>query len=202
MGRLQRRALLLSADAAVATLPELRATFVAAAHLAYFRPGYYVRTLVPSLAGLKAWMLAAIKLIAPRLPIAAELEGSVAKAYAVLDTRLSAAARDRLAEPVDDLLRRGGRADVARWIAGVDLTSDRFGFILCDDLRTALQTVEATGDQAAAVSASARTRALLEYAISREYLTLRDRLRLSLDWREMEELDLEPMAESEGASRP
>jgi tetratricopeptide (TPR) repeat protein len=191
MSRGARRSLLLSEDGVRSELPAVRATFVAATHLAYLRAGFYVRMLVPSLQGLKSWMLAAIKLLAPKLPVASELEGSVDRCRTLLDEALTGPMRDKLAEPVDDLLRRGGKADVARWTAGVDLTTDRVGLVLCDDLSTVLKTVTATGDAAAAVTATGRTRALVEYSVGREYLTLRDRLRLSLDWREVEELDLD-----------
>ena len=45
--------------------------FVAGRHLTYFRPGYYVRHLVPTGTGLKAWLFAAIKLSVPQFPVAA-----------------------------------------------------------------------------------------------------------------------------------
>jgi len=58
--------------------------FVAGRHLAYFRPGFYVRHLVPTGTGLKAWLFAAIKLSAPQFPIAPELEGQVREATAAM----------------------------------------------------------------------------------------------------------------------
>ena len=55
------------------------AAFIASRHLAYFRPGMYVRHLIASGTGLKSWLFAAIKLIVPQFPIAAELEGRVTR---------------------------------------------------------------------------------------------------------------------------
>jgi tetratricopeptide (TPR) repeat protein/serine/threonine protein kinase len=149
-----------------------RAAFVAATHLTSFRLGPHVRFLVPTAVGLKAWMLAAIKLIAPRLPVAAELEGPTMDAHAVLKERVTGQLLDRLAQPVYKMLQEGAQLDVGRWMAGVDYTSDRVGLVLSDDLRTALEVLEATGDAAGAPTAAERTRALLRYLVSSEYLEL------------------------------
>jgi tetratricopeptide (TPR) repeat protein len=198
LGRGQRRLLLLSRQALRAIVPAQQAAFVAAAHLTYCRPGFYARTLLP-LVGLKAWMLAAIKVVAPRMPIAAELEGPATEAYELLRSRLSGGVQERIAGPVDELLKKGARADVSRWLAGVDLTSDRVGLIVCDDLATALNAVRAAGDGAASVPVAERMRALMQYSVSQEYLTLRDRLRVGVDWHDLEEI---PPSSATGAPPP
>ncbi len=51
-----------------AGLPTQAMAFVAGRHLTYFRPGFYVRHLVPTGTGLKAWLFAAIKLSVPAVP--------------------------------------------------------------------------------------------------------------------------------------
>jgi tetratricopeptide (TPR) repeat protein len=199
MGRGQHRVLLLSKEALRSVVPAQEAAFVAAAHLMYFRPGFYARTLLP-LVGLKAWMLAAIKVVAPRMPIAAELEGPATAAYELLRSRLTGDVQDRIAGPVDELLKKGARADVSRWLGGVDLTSDRVGLIVCDDLASALGAVRAAGDTAAAVPIAQRMRALMQYSVSQEYLTLRDRLHVGVDWHDLEEIS--PDSSARGAPPP
>jgi len=59
------------------SVPSQSLAFVAGRHLAYFRPGYYVRHLVPTGTGLKAWLFAAIKLCVPQFPVPPELQGQV-----------------------------------------------------------------------------------------------------------------------------
>src|SRR4029079_1010375 len=48
--------------------PPQSMAFIAGRHLTYFRPGYYVRHLLPTGTGLKAWLFAAIKLSVPQFP--------------------------------------------------------------------------------------------------------------------------------------
>jgi len=59
--------------------------------------------------------LAAIKLISPQFPIAADIEGSVMEALHALETNLKAAGRDELTSVVSTLLREGAALDLKRW---------------------------------------------------------------------------------------
>ncbi len=65
-------------------VPNQSLAFVAGRHLTYFRPGYYVRHLVPTGTGLKAWLFAAIKLCVPQFPIGPDLQGQVNEALAFM----------------------------------------------------------------------------------------------------------------------
>ena len=124
-----RPGLVLGMAALAADVPPQAAAFIAGRHLSYYRPGLYVRQIVPSGTGLKSWLFAAIKMIAPQFPIAAELEGPVNEAYAALEANLQGAGRDQLARIVSKLLQSGAALDLKRWMAGVDLTADRAGFV-------------------------------------------------------------------------
>lgn len=161
-------------------LPARQAAFVAAAHLSYFRPGLYARYLIPTRAALKAWLLAAIKLIAPRLPIAADLEGPTEEAHRILAQEMVGPARDQLAEPVSELLRRGAMVDLARWVNAIDLTADRAGLLLSDDLASALALVKSSRDEATSVPIAERLKHLYRYSVSSEYLSLRAHLRVDV----------------------
>jgi tetratricopeptide (TPR) repeat protein len=174
------RAIALASAALNARLPERRAAFVAAAHLVYVRPGLAARYLVPTVPGLKAWLLAALRIVAPRLPIGAELEGPVEEAQKALAEHMSPAVRERLARPVGELLAQGARVDLGRWVRAVDITSDRAGLVVCDDLQTALDIVGDAGDGANSVLAADRKKQLLRWAVSRPYVTLRERLGVSV----------------------
>ena len=175
-GRFEHRALLVADSALGPNVPLGEAAFVAGAHLVYFRPGLYVRAFLSTIPALKAWMLAAARLIAPRLSVPEDLEGLIADASRVLSEGLSGILRDRLAQPISELMRNGGKADVGRWVRGVDMTSDRVGFILCDDLETAVELIRRAGDRAASVPVAERVRELLAYSVSPEYIELRARL--------------------------
>ncbi len=168
--------------AAMATeIPPQAAAFIAARHLCYFRPGMYVRHLVPTGTGLKSWMFAAIKLISPQFPVAPDLEGPVRDALSALDTGVTGQARDHLARVVSQLIQSGGALDLKKWVAGVDLTADRIGLVVAHDLETANEIVKASDETSSAVPRDERLKQLTLYSISEPFFRLRRKLGISVD---------------------
>lgn len=162
-------------------VPPQAAAFIAARHLSYIRPGFYLRQLLTSATGLKAWLFAAIKLISPQFPISPDIEGPVREAMAALDTALRGASRDELARIVSTLLRDGAALDLKKWVTAVDLSADRAGLVLAHDLDTAAQIIKASDESSSAIPRMDRLRLLALFAVSPEYLGLRERLRIRVD---------------------
>lgn len=162
-------------------LPGQATAFIAGQQLTHYRPGHYVRHLLPSGTALKSWLLAAVKLIAPQFPVAAELERPIREALTALETAVTGPFRDHLASIVSRLLQQNVALDLKRWIAGVDLTADRAGLILCNDLETAVELVRASREDSSSVAAADRIQALVLYSVSVEYLHVRKRLQISVE---------------------
>ncbi|MBK7586322.1 MAG: tetratricopeptide repeat protein [Myxococcales bacterium] len=187
LGRGARAHVILSSSAARGSMPERKAAFLAASSVVLLRPGYLLRVLL-SPSELKAWVLGGLSLAAPKLPIPDELEKPVHATREHLRRNLPDELRRRISGILEQLLQAGGHADLGSWTRGVDLTADRAGLLFSGDLETALTTIRASGDSALSVSASERARALLTYAVSGQYLSLRNRLHLSIDRVDLEEL--------------
>jgi tetratricopeptide (TPR) repeat protein/tRNA A-37 threonylcarbamoyl transferase component Bud32 len=162
-------------------VPPQAAAFIAARHLSFTRPGFYLRQLLGNPAGLKAWLFAAIKLISPQFPLSPDMEGPVREAMSALDTAVRGSARDELARLVTTLLRDGAALDLKKWVTAVDLSADRAGFVLAHDLETAAQIIKASDDSSSAIPRADRLRLLALFAVSPEYLGLRERLRIRVD---------------------
>ncbi|XYI03446.1 protein kinase domain-containing protein [Sorangium sp. So ce1128] len=173
-------AIVLGAAALQMDLPTQAASFIAARHLTYYRPGMYLRHLVPTGTGLRAWLFAAIKLISPTFPITKELEGPVKDNLAVLEPTIVGPARDQLASIVTKLLQAGA-IDLKRWVSGIDLTADRAGFLLANDLELAQEMIKAADEASAAVPQKERLKELMLYAVSEEYFAVRQRLGINID---------------------
>lgn len=161
--------------------PAQAAAFIAGQQLTHFRPGYYVRHLLPTGTALKSWLLAAVKLIAPQFPVTPELELPIRKALSALETAVKGQFRDHLASIVSRLLQQNVALDLKRWIAGVDLTADRAGLILSHDLETAVELVRASREDSSSVAAADRIQALVLYSVSAEYFHVRKRLEINLE---------------------
>ena len=161
-------------------VPTQSLAFVAGRHMAYYRPGFYVRHLVPTGTGLKAWLFAAMKLCVPQFPIAPELEGQVDEAMEFMSQDFHGVQREVLASTVSKLLQSGGSLDLEKWVAAIDLTADRAGLLLAHDLQTATDVMRATED-ASSVSPKERIKEIVLFSISEEYLGLREKLQITVE---------------------
>ncbi len=162
-------------------VPLQPAAFIAGRQLTFFRPGLYLRHLLGSGTALRSWFFAAIKLTSPQFPVSPELEGAVNEAYQALEVGLVGQMRDQLTTVVAKLLTSGAALDLKRWVAAVDMTADRAGFVLSHDLETSIQVVKASDESSSAVSPDERFKELALFAVSSEYFEIRHRLRVSVD---------------------
>jgi tetratricopeptide (TPR) repeat protein len=162
------------------TVPTQAMAFVAGRHLTYFRPGYYVRHLVPTGTGLKAWLFAAIKMSVPQFPVPGELQGQVAEAMRSMQADFQGMQKEKLASLVSKLLQAGGALDLKKWVAAIDFTADRAGFLLAYDLGISTEVMRATED-AASVAAKERMKEIVLFSVSEEYFALREKLGIRID---------------------
>jgi hypothetical protein len=125
-------------------------------------------------------VFAAIRMIVPAFPVSGDLEGPVRENLMVLESMVTGPTRDKLASAVTKLLQAGA-IDLKRWVAGVDLTADRAGFITCNDLELASEMIKAADDSSSAVPQKERLRELVLYSTSEEYFALRQRLGINID---------------------
>jgi tetratricopeptide (TPR) repeat protein len=161
-------------------VPSQSLAFMCGKHLTYLRAGYYVRHLVPTGTGLKAWLFAAIRMSVPTFPVAQDMAGPVAEAMAAMAQDFQGSAKDTLASLVSKLLQSGGALDLKKWVAAIDLTADRIGFVLAHDLGATTEMLRATED-ASSVPVKERLKEVVLYSISEEYFELRKKLGLAVD---------------------
>jgi len=173
--------LVLGVAALARDVPLQPAAFIAAQSLTYLRPGMYLRHLLASGTALKAWLFAAIKLTAPQFPVAPEIEGPVTEAFNALEAGLQGQVRDHLTRVVGKLLTSGTALDLKRWVAAVDLTADRAGFIAAHDLDMAVRVIRASDDTLSTVPIEERVKELVLYSVSPGYFEVRKRLGVSVD---------------------
>jgi tetratricopeptide (TPR) repeat protein len=172
--------IVLGALALAAELPTKVAAFIAARHLAYYRRGMYIRHLVPTGTGMRAWLFAAIKMIHESFPVAAELESTIKDNVEGLRGTIVGPQRDHLASLVSKLLQSGA-IDLKKWVAGVDMTADRAAFLVCHDLEVAVEIVKGTDESASSVPHRDRIKELTLFSVDPKYFELRSRLGITID---------------------
>ncbi|HEX7477252.1 MAG TPA: protein kinase [Polyangiales bacterium] len=160
--------------------PQQALAFVAGRHASYFRSGHYIRQLIPTGTGLRTWLFAAIRLVSPKFPIPATMEGSVKECGEAIRAQLTGPQRDALRSMTQKLLEAAPELDMKGWMAGVDLSADRLGFIASNDLKVANAVIEASPEDASVVSRKDRQRELLVYSVSESYFELRKAVGIAL----------------------
>lgn len=165
---------------ALQQLPLQTAAFIAARQLANYRPGFLLRHLLSSIPVLKAWLFAAFKTCSPNFPISPELEGPVMEARSAIERFLTPTNRDRLVENVSRLLASSSAVDLKEWVAGVDLTADRAGFLVANDLKSVTDIIKSVEDPSAPPR-DRRIQELILFAIDESFFALRRRLGVALE---------------------
>jgi tetratricopeptide (TPR) repeat protein/serine/threonine protein kinase len=154
--------------------------FLVAKHLTYYRPEHYIRVVEPAMASLGVLFHAAVKLVLPDFPVDPAAAPQTAAALEILRMQLLPDQAQRLSEAVKAFADSKACVDLPRWVQGVELTANRAGFLLCNDLDAAvtMQSSQATGISDAPLKKKVTDLKL--FAISESYFHLRRQLGLSI----------------------
>lgn len=160
--------------------PERDVAFHFARALALLRPEHALCSISPSLNVLRAVTLACLKVLDRTTKLAGDTEVIMRLADAFADG-LSTARIDELASHVDELRAASDEAALAGWLRGAELTFDRAGLLVCDDLEVAAKWASNVAPMAVKeLSAKQRVAQLFAFAASEPYFELRDRLGLAV----------------------
>jgi tetratricopeptide (TPR) repeat protein len=150
--------------------------FVAARHLAYYRPEHYALVFFPSIPELTALFLAAVKVALPEVPVPIAMGEAISRMRGELKRIATMQEREWLEAAVKALEERGGRVDLAAWAKSVELSAGRAGLLLCGDLAVAIKRIRTESRGVGDLTADDRRRDLLAFSASIELAALRDKL--------------------------
>jgi tetratricopeptide (TPR) repeat protein len=148
--------------------------FVVARHLAYYRPDHHVLVFYPTLPELTQLFLSAIEIGLPGMPLSSRSGAEGKKLVAGLSKLLKGDEREELSRAARQFEEGGGRADLAAWIRGVELTATRVGFVLSGDLAVAMRVLRRESRSVSDLSLEDRRADLLAYSASEELSGLRE----------------------------
>ncbi|MBN2193437.1 MAG: protein kinase [Polyangiaceae bacterium] len=158
-----------------------RTAFTTGRLVTYFRPGFYVRHLIPTGTELKAWLFATLALVSPKIRVPADLESIARAPLQALEVGLADESRRYLAKEVVPRLLEGGALDLKRWVTAVDLTADRVGLLMANDLQVAITELRGAPDASVTLTANDRIEHLLRYSVSSQFIALRRHIGSAVD---------------------
>jgi tetratricopeptide (TPR) repeat protein len=136
--------------------------------------------IVPQVSELKAFFLAALKLVQPKVPVKPDMEQPVAERVELLRRFLPPQHLEQLAEVVRRFLESKVEVDLHKWAIAVDYTSTRAGFLLCNDIEVAAQQILSEPIAVGSADPKDKIRDILQWSVSEEYFELRSHLGLAI----------------------
>jgi hypothetical protein len=154
---------------------QLELAFLAGRHLSFYRNEHFVKTLFSSVPDLEDLFLAALVIGNPGLPIADDMKKRVTPIANAIQPMLEPAQLDNLRGCFLRFVEEGGRTNLQRWSASSEKTACRAGFLLSNDLQTALKLLEAEERGLGELGKD-----LLAFAVSERYFQLRRQLGIAI----------------------
>lgn len=148
--------------------------FVVGRQLAYSRGGNLMRVYIESGTMMRAWLLAALKHVNPKIPIPSDLTGTVAACSGKITSGLGPVENETLRSQVTAFIESAAKVDLKQWATSVDFTADRAGFLICDDLEIASQLIRL--EQGSPTPTKERLKELNLFSVSPDYFSLRQKL--------------------------
>jgi hypothetical protein len=154
---------------------QLEYAFLVGRHLSWYRNEHYVKTLFSSVPDLEDLFLAALVIGNPGLPIAEDMKRRVTPIANAIQPLLESAQLDTLRGCFLRFVEEGARTNLQRWSLATEKTACRAGFLLANDLGTALALLE---DEERGRGELGKD--LLAFATSERYFQLRRQLGIAL----------------------
>lgn len=154
---------------------QLEHAFVAGRHMCFYRQEHYIKVLFGAVPDLEDLFLAALTIGSPGLPIAEDVKRRVAPIADGIRPLLEAAPLDALRGCFLRFVEEGGRTNLQRWNLATEKTACRAGFLLCNDLNTALTRLSAEEGELGELG-----RDLIAFACSDRYFKLRRQLGIAV----------------------
>ena len=158
--------------------PEREVIFLLAKQLAYLHPALFARIALLGDNELRTYLHAAIAIAAPEQPLPGPAVDP--KALRKVADQLRKKLRPDQLEQIHRLAQKlPATIDLERWTAGADMSADRLGFLLCDDLEAATRAISAQAD-GSATPPRERAGAIVQFSTSANYLEVRALLGLAI----------------------
>jgi tetratricopeptide (TPR) repeat protein len=157
---------------------EKELAFTIARQLTFLRPEHFLRNALPSRAQLQAVLFGVLRFFMPELELPPEHSQATKQIVDRLKQHLNLGQREQL----ELLVRRFSPKHISkldRWWTSLDLTADRLGLLLCNDLEVAAAIINAE-PSASEVAPADRIAQLAAYSTSEAYMKAREKLKITI----------------------
>jgi len=159
---------------------EREIAFLAARRLAFMRPEYYLRMLLPTNTELKVALLSAIVMVQPSFPVPPNLVATIQQYLPKMQKRMPPHALEQLGALAQRFIQATPEIDMAKWGHAVDAAAHRAGFLMCGDLGVSARTVAVEPVVVGGPTVKQKVKELVLFSISSEYFAVRAQMGLTI----------------------
>ena len=160
--------------------PEKELAFAIAKQLSYLRPEHFLRNVLPAPSQLRTVFLAALQMCNPQFQVPPAEAVEVQKIIKYVRQRIHPGQLEQVALLVRKFAASKGEVNLNKWLTAVEMTVNRVGFLLCNDLEVAAKMVSTEPAAIGALPPKEKVKELVLYSISEEYFNVRAHLGLSI----------------------
>ncbi len=177
----ERQPSLVAGRAVLRGRTDMEQAYAVAAALTMLRPEQYLRAIMTGPAELKTVVYIAFRLVQPATPVPPAELPAVERGLALVADRLQPDQQKQLRQLVGKFAASGKELKLSRWWRAAGLTANRAGFLLCNDLKTAMKMLLAEPAKEGDASPQRKMEDLVHFAASEDYFALRRVLGLALE---------------------
>ena len=159
---------------------EREIAFLSARRLAFMRPEYYLKMLLPTNTELKVVVLSAIVMVQPRFPVPPDTVQLVGQYVPEMQKRMPPHALEQLGAVVQRFVQAAPEINLAKWGHAVDAVSHRAGFVVCGDLEVAARMISSEPVTVGGPQVKDKIKELVLYSISEEFFAVRAQMGLTI----------------------
>ena len=160
---------------------DMAQAYAVAACLSLLRPENYLRGIMGSPTELKTVIYIAFRLVQPTIPVPPAELPAVERGLEMVADKLHPATLKQLRQVVGKFSASGRDLNLNRWWRAAGLTASRAGFLLCNDLKTAVKMMLAEPPKARDASPEEKVEDLVRFSASEDYFVLRRHLGLTVE---------------------
>ena len=160
--------------------PEKELAFAIAKQLSYLRPEHYLRRVLSAPSQLRTVFFAALRIANPQFPVPPADIPEVDKILKHVSGKMHAGMLEQLAVLVRKFAESKSEVNLNKWWTATELTANRVGFALCNDLEVAAKMVSTEPAEIGSLPPKEKVKELVLYSVSEDYFQVRNQLGLSI----------------------
>lgn len=159
---------------------EREIAFLAARRLAFMRPEYYVRLMLPTNTELKVAFLSVIAMLQPRFPVPPNMTAMVEQYQRKMRKHMPPQALEQLGAIAQRFIEDTPEVNLTRWGHAVDALSHSAGLVVCGDLGVAARAVAGEPVVVDGPTSKDKIKQLVLFSISEPYFAIRAQMGLAI----------------------